>query len=145
MHRSCMYCRLHETLQPQGYIPSPYHEVSPIVCFNSSPEALGIVIITTSRNSQGASPSRHHGGPPVLVNAGEALALGGQLLIDVFRVEDRLQIQPITLDGKPLVDELANHLTQAAEYRTQSEWHTTSIRACETFSQSATSEDISRR
>lgn len=64
---------------------------------------------------QGSSPGRIHRDPPVLVDAGETLPLRRELLVDVFRVEDGLQIQPVALDGEPLVDNLAHHLQRNAE------------------------------
>lgn len=60
--------------------------------------------------SQGSPPGGPHGSPPVLVYAGKALSLRGQLLIDVFRIEDRLQVQPVALHSEPLVDNLAHYL-----------------------------------
>lgn len=52
-----------------------------------------------SGDSQSTPSGGGHGCSPVLVNAGEPFALRGQLLVDVLRVEDRLQVQPVTLHG----------------------------------------------
>ena len=35
--------------------------------------------------------------PPQPVDAGEALALGGELAVDVVRLEDRLEVHPVAL------------------------------------------------
>lgn len=61
-------------------------------------------------NSQGSPPGGTHGGSPVLVYASKPLSLRGQLLIYVFRIEDRLQVQPVALHGEPLIDNLADYL-----------------------------------
>ena len=49
--------------------------------------------------------------PPVLVHHGELLALGGQLLVDVGRLEDGLQVEPVALDCQPRLQH-ALHDTQ---------------------------------
>ena len=46
------------------------------------------------------------GFPPKSVDPREALPLHGELMVDIVRVEDGLQVHPVALAGEPLRDDV---------------------------------------